>query len=291
MSMYHNRPNVADIRAMKKRGEKISMLYVSALEEAEAAAEAGINILSIEGRFFSPEMRAAAGDCFVQVGLPYGPAGDLVSAEDYLRAAFRFMKMGGDSFYCAASLDIQKALCDNAVPVVAHVGMIPSQNTWTGGFKAVGKTAESATAVWDHVKRLESIGCFGAELEVVPDRVAEFISKNTPMIMLGMGSGPGTDALYVFAEDVLGYMREHKPRHAKTYRNFNVEFARLKRERVSAFKEYIEDVNSGAYPEPKHTVPVSDEEFERFLRCHRALDRSDQLTVGCHSVLGEGDGR
>ena len=54
------------------------------------------------------------------------------------------MSIGGDCFYCAASLDIQKALCDNAVPVVAHVGLIPSQCTWTGGFKAVGKTAESA---------------------------------------------------------------------------------------------------------------------------------------------------
>ena len=89
-------------------------------------------------------------------------------------------------------------------------------------------------AVWDHVKRLENIGCFGAELEVVPDRVAEFISKNTTMIMLGMGSGPWTDAQYVFAEDVLGYTREHKPRHAKTYRDFNAEFARLQNERISA---------------------------------------------------------
>ena len=187
--MYHNRPTVADMRAMKARGQKISMLYVTNFEEAAAAAAAGINMLSIEGRFMSPEMREAAGDCFIQVGLPYGPFGDLVSAEDYLRAAFHFMRMGGDCFYCAASLDIQKVLCDNAVPIVAHVGLIPSQNTWTGGFKAVGKTAQSAKAVWDHVKRLEAIGAFGAELEVVPDRVAEFITKNTSMLMLGMGAG------------------------------------------------------------------------------------------------------
>jgi 3-methyl-2-oxobutanoate hydroxymethyltransferase len=183
--VHHKRPTVADIRAMKARGQKISMLYVTTLEEAQAAAAAGIHMLSIEGRFFSAEMREAAGDCFVQVGLPYGPFGNLATPEDYLRAAFSFMAIGGDCFYCAASLDIQKTLCDNAVPVVAHVGLIPSQNTWTGGFKAVGKTAESAKAVWDHVKRLEAIGCFGAELEVVPDRVAEAITRSTPMIMLG----------------------------------------------------------------------------------------------------------
>src|SRR5215217_4992028 len=113
MSMRTGRPSVADIRAMKARGQKITMLYVTTPEEAQAAADAGVDMLSIEGRFFSPEMREAAGRCFVQVGLPYGPYGDLVTAEDYLRAAFHFMRMGGDCFYCVGALQIQKALCDN----------------------------------------------------------------------------------------------------------------------------------------------------------------------------------
>ena len=258
------RPTVADIRAMKGRGQKISMLYVTTLEEAAAADAAGVDMLSIEGRFFSPEMRDAAGRCFVQVGLPYGPFGNLVTAEDYLKAAYRFMSIGGDCFYCAASLEIQKALCDNAVPVVAHVGLIPSQCTWTGGFKAVGKTAESARAVWDHVKRLEAIGCFGAELEVVPDRIAELITKNTPLIMLGMGAGPHADAQYLFSEDVLGHTVGHRPRHAKTYRNFAAEYERLQRERIAAYREFISDVQTAAYPGPQHVVPITDEELAAF---------------------------
>ena len=263
MVQFHKRPNVADIRAMKARGEKISMLYVTTLEEAAAADAAGVHMLSIESRFFSPEMRAAAGRCFVQVGLPFGPYGGLATAEDYLRAAFKFTAMGGDCFYCAASLDIQKVLCDNHVPIVAHVGLIPSYITWTG-WRAVGKTAVEARAVWDHVKQLEAIGCFGAELEVVPDRLGEMISKNTPMIMLGMGAGPGADAQYLFAEDVLGCTDGHKPRHAKTYRNFAAEYARLQAERVAAFKEFIADVNSGTYPQPQHNVPMADAEFDTF---------------------------
>ncbi|MBU9697258.1 3-methyl-2-oxobutanoate hydroxymethyltransferase [Rhodobacteraceae bacterium HSP-20] len=258
-----NRPTVHDIRAMKARGQKISMLYVTTLEEAAAADAAGIDMLSIESRFFGPEMREAAGRCFVQVGLPFGPYGQLATAEDYLRAAFRFTAMGGDCFYCAASLDIQKVLCDNHVPIVAHVGLIPSYITWTG-WRAVGKTATEARAVWDHVKQLEAIGCFGAELEVVPDRLGEFISKNTPMIMLGMGAGPGADAQYLFAEDVLGCTDGHKPRHAKTYRNFAAEYARLQSERIAAFKEFIADVNTGAYPQPQHNVAMQDAEFEAF---------------------------
>lgn len=263
--MYHNRPTVADIRAMKARGQKLSMIYVTTLEEAAAADAAGITMLSIEGRFMSPEMREAAGNCFIQVGLPYGPAGELATADDYLRAAFHFMRMGGDCFYCAASLNIQKVLCDNAIPIVAHVGLIPSQCTWTGGFKAVGKTAQSAKAVWAHVQRLEAIGAFGAELEVVPDRVAKFISENTSMIMLGMGAGPHADAQYLFAEDLLGYNQGHVPRHAKTYRNFAAEHARLQQERIAAFKEFIADVNDKVYPAPEHVVTISDAEYNAFL--------------------------
>ena len=263
MVQFHNRPNVADIRAMKARGEKISMLYVTTLEEAAAADAAGIHMLSIESRFFTPQMRAAAGRCFVQVGLPFGPYGGLATAEDYLRAAFKFTAMGGDCFYCAASLDIQKVLCDNHIPIVAHVGLIPSYITWTG-WRAVGKTADEARAVWDHVKQLEAIGCFGAELEVVPDRLGEIISRNTPMIMLGMGAGPGADAQYLFAEDVLGATSGHRPRHAKSYRNFAAEYARLQAERIAAFREFIADVNTGAYPQPQHNVPMQDVEFEAF---------------------------
>jgi 3-methyl-2-oxobutanoate hydroxymethyltransferase len=263
MVQFHYRPNVADIRAMKARGEKISMLYVTTLEEAAAADAAGIHMLSIESRFFTPEMRAAAGRCFVQVGLPFGPYGGLATAEDYLRAAFKFTAMGGDCFYCAASLDIQKVLCDNHIPIVAHVGLIPSYITWTG-WRAVGKTADEARAVWDHVKQLEAIGCFGAELEVVPDRLGEIISRNTPMIMLGMGAGPGADAQYLFAEDVLGCTDGHRPRHAKTYRNFAAEYARLQAERIAAFREFIADVNTGAYPQTQHNVPMQDVEFEAF---------------------------
>jgi 3-methyl-2-oxobutanoate hydroxymethyltransferase len=263
MVQFNNRPTVADIRAMKARGKKISMLYVTTLEEAAAADAAGIHMLSIESRFFTPEMRAAAGRCFVQVGLPFGPYGGLATAEDYLRAAFKYTAMGGDCFYCAASLDIQKVLCDNHLPVVAHVGLIPSYITWTG-WRAIGKTATEARAVWDHVKQLEAIGCFGAELEVVPDRLGEVISRNTPMIMLGMGAGPGADAQYLFAEDVLGCTNGHKPRHAKTYRNFAAEYARLQSERVAAFKEFVADVNIGAYPQPQHNVPMPDDEFAAF---------------------------
>ena len=39
MSVDHNRPTVADMRAMKARGQKISMFYVSNCEEDAAALQ------------------------------------------------------------------------------------------------------------------------------------------------------------------------------------------------------------------------------------------------------------
>ena len=270
MGMYHNRPHVQDIRAMKKRGEKISMLYVSTSEEAAAAAAAGIHMLSIEGRFFDAEMREAAGNCFVQVGLPFGGWGSLnglflTTVEDYLRTAFRFSSIGGDAFYCSASYEIQKALADNHLAVVGHIGLVPSYITWTG-WRAVGKTADEAATLWKHTQMLEQIGCFAAELEVVPDRLGKFLSENSSLIMLGMGAGKYADAQYLFTEDVCGYGRNHKPRHGKVYRNLGPELQRLQDERIAAFKDFKADVDNGGYPAADHSVAIKDDEFDAFLK-------------------------
>lgn len=260
--MPNKRPTVADIRALKGK-RQISMLFVETLDEARAAAAAGIDMLSIIDPLWTPDMREAAGNCFVQVGLLYGP---LCTYEDYIRAAHRVMMIGGDCCYCAASIEIVTRLAAEGIPVVSHVGLIPSKATWTGGFKAVGKTADSAFKVFEHVKQLEEAGAFGAELEVVPDRVAAEITKRTSLIMLGMGAGPHADAQYLFAEDVLGYTRGHQPRHAKVYRNFRAEYARLQNERIAAFNEFKADVASGAYPQAQHVVPIEDGEFEAFMK-------------------------
>jgi 3-methyl-2-oxobutanoate hydroxymethyltransferase len=83
--------------------------------------------------------------------------------------------------------------------------------------------------------------------------------------MLGMGAGPGADAQYLFAEDVLGCTDGHRPRHAKTYRNFAAELARLQDERVAAFREFRADVTTGAYPEARHDVAMAEAEYQALL--------------------------
>ena len=264
--MNRTRPTVADILALRGK-RQLTMLYVDKLEEAEAAAEAGIDLLSIPGPVWTPAMREAAGDCFVQVG--YGWAEHLSTFEDYLRAAHQAIRIGGDSFYCASSLEVVHKLAEDGVPVVGHVGLIPSKRTWTGGFRAVGKTADSALKVYRQVKDLEAAGAFGVEIEVVPPEVTAEITRRTSLLMISMGAGTGGHAQYLFAEDVLGYTPGHTPRHAKVYRDFKAEMARLQRERVAAFADFRKDVASGAYPQPGHLVPIAANELEAF---RKALD-------------------
>ena len=83
--------------------------------------------------------------------------------------------------------------------------------------------------------------------------------------MLSMGARTGCDAQYLFAEDVLGQNRGHYPRHAKVYRNFAAEFDRLQQERIAAFREYVEDVRTGAYPQRMHQVGIEPAELDAFF--------------------------
>ena len=154
---------------------------------------------------------------------------------------------------------------DEGIPVVSHVGLIPARRTWTGGFKAVGKTATTAMDVWRATKALEEAGAFAAEIEVVPEPVATAISARTSMVMISMGSGPNCDAQYLFSTDILGTNRGHVPRHAKQYADLAAEEDRLQRMRVEAFAAYKADVDSGAFPDDPRLVPIPDNELSAFM--------------------------
>ena len=260
--MRNLRPTVADILALRGR-RQLTMLRVETLEEAEAAERARVDMLSVPPAMLTPSFRDAAPTAFAVPGLEYG---DFVTAEDYLRAAFKVMRAGADAVYCAASLATVRRLRDEGIPVCGHVGLVPSKATWTGGFRAVDKTAQSALEIWRQTKALEEAGAFAVEIEVVPVEIATAISERTSLFMISMGAGAGCDAQYLFAADVLGTNRGHYPRHAKVYRNFSVEYDRLQQERVAAFSEFVADVHAKNYPGPEHGVGIPRDELDRFLK-------------------------
>jgi 3-methyl-2-oxobutanoate hydroxymethyltransferase len=261
--MIRTRPSIHDLRAIKGK-RQLTMLRVMTLDEAAAAEQAGIDIVSIPPTLLlDPQYRDAAPSLFSMPGENFYEIG---TADDFVRWAFKMYKAGADAVYCSASYATIKRMADEAVPVIGHVGLIPSRRTWTGGWKAVGKTAESAMEIMTAVRNLEAAGAFGAEIEVVPVEVAEAISQRTSLFLLSMGAGAGCDAQYLFADDVLGQNRGHMPRHSKVYRNFAAEFDRLQAERVAAFSEFAEDVESGAFPGERHVVHMDAAELDRFIK-------------------------
>ena len=260
--MSRKRPTIADLRVIKGK-RQLTMLRVTTMEEAEAAEKAGIDIVSITPELIlNPAYREVAPSLFSMPGENFYEIG---TADDFVRWSFKMVKAGADAVYCSASIATIKRMADEAIPVIGHVGLIPSRRTWTGGFKAVGKTADSAMEIFEAVRQLEAAGAFGAEIEVVPVEVAEAISKRTSLFLLSMGAGTGCDAQYLFAEDILGTNRGHMPRHSKVYRNFAAEYDRLQQERIAAFKEYVSDVESRTYPEEKHIVRMPPAELKAFL--------------------------
>ena len=255
------RPTVADLRAMKGK-RQLTMLRVMNMDEAEAAEKAGIDIVSVPPELvMNPAYREVAPSLFTMPGENFFEIG---TGDDFVRWAFKVYKAGADAVYCSASYATVKRMADEAIPVIGHVGLIPSRATWTGGFKAVGKTADAAMEIFAAVKAYEAAGAIGAEIEVVPVEVAKAISERTSLIMLSMGAGTGCDAQYLFAEDILGQNRGHMPRHSKVYRNFAAEYDRLQQERVAAFSEFVADVNSLAYPEDRHIVHMDPAELAKF---------------------------
>jgi 3-methyl-2-oxobutanoate hydroxymethyltransferase len=256
------RTTLTALDLLATRGEvQRTNVFVSSPEEAEAAEAAGIDILTVDGRLLTPEIRAAAPNAFMIGGLAFG---HLATTDEYLRAACDLYELGAQAFYCAAGPTTVERLSIERLPVIGHIGLIPWHITWTGGYRAVGKTADGALDVWRQAQRLEDAGAFGAEIEVVPAAVATAISERTSLFLISMGSGSGCHAQYLFAEDILGTNTGHYPRHSKRYADLNAEYARIQAMRVSAFRAFVEEVSRGTFPGTDRTVEIDADELESF---------------------------
>ena len=260
--MPRTRPTVADLRALKGK-RQLTMLRIFTLDEAAAAEEAGIDIVSVPPDLvLKPEYRKVAPTLFSMSGLDHREAG---TREDYLRFCGKLLVAGADAMYSSAGIDTVRYLTSEHIPVVGHVGLVPSRATWTGGFRAVGKTADQAVALYRECQAYAAAGAFAVEIEVVPEEVATEISRRMERLLLwSMGSGAGCDAQYLFAMDILGEHKDKMPRHSKVYRNFAEENDRLQRERVAAFGEFRADVENGRFPEDRYILHMAREELAKF---------------------------
>lgn len=241
---------------------QFAMLRVETLDEAEAAAKAGVELFSVPpSMVFDRRFREVAPDAFIFPGDNFYEIG---GTEDFLKWAFPLYKHGADAFYCSGSLATVRAMADHGLPVCGHVGLIPSKRTWTGGFKAVGKTLDTAKLVWNQCKALEEAGAFAVEIEVVPHSITRLIAERTNLFLVSMGAGAAGHAQYLFSDDVLGQNRGKVPRHAKVYADFASEYDRLQSLRVNAMSRFARDVHEGDYPAPQYLVDCDAEVVSAF---------------------------
>ena len=258
---------------LKCKGKRqLSNLFVHTIEEAVAAEEAGIDYIvaahdlpqfGINASLNDvKKIREVAPNCFMQSAGPIPPA----SEYEAIKFAHEYLSFGVDCIYVGNhSLKWIRAMRDENIPTIGHVGLIPGKATWIGGLRAIGKTADEAIDVLKHTLDLQEAGVIGVELEVVPPKVAKVITDKVEIITMSMGSGSDCDAQFLFSNDVLGWNEGHIPRHARVYRNFKKEYARLQEERILAFKEFHEDTINKKFNDPKINVQIKDDEFDKFL--------------------------
>lgn len=243
---------------------KRKLVATTAFDEwtAKAAEEAGVDMIVAWGtchehsKFVVEAVRRGAPNTLIGTGINPGA---YESDEKALMLANEIRAAGTDIIYCSGLVpDKFAALARQHFPCCGHVGYLPVNNTWYGGPRAVGKTAEEAKKVYDAVMALEAAGCIAVEMECVPAKVAAEITKRTKMLVFSMGSGPDCDGQFIFSEDLMGTNGGHYPRHSITYSN-------LLQDAVRALGQYREDVVSGAYPAPKHCIKMKNDEFAKFM--------------------------
>lgn len=251
--------NLHDLLAAKGR-KKWVHLHVDTPAEAAAAEAAGLVILSCEADHILPAMRASAPSAFITAGMPHGAA---ATPDDAVRMGFETLRKGADAIYTSHSPRFVEAMAREGIPVTAHVGLVPNLAAWTG-FRAIGRQADEALKILRQAKDIENAGAACLEVEVVPVQLADYITRATPMITMGMGCGTVCDTQYLFSCDVLGTNRGHYPRHSKRYADFARLEDELQQKRVAAFQDFARDVENHGYPQASHEVWMTEAEAEAF---------------------------
>lgn len=235
-------------------------------EEAAAAEEAGVDTMKVRFDPTNPEpaiaMRRAAPNTFMAFSVPLVAA---ASETEAVRLAYDAMVVGADAVMCQWSPRFISAAAEAGVPVQGHAGLVPRRSTWTGGLRAVGKTVEEAIWVYQKIKEFESAGAYAVEVEVIPEELLSAISKRTTLLTSSIGAGSGGDMQFLFAEDILGNNPPPYPRHSKQYRELYKLKQEMQAQRISGFKEFIDDVKSGKFPGPEHVIRAKEGLVDKFV--------------------------
>jgi 3-methyl-2-oxobutanoate hydroxymethyltransferase len=149
-----------------------------------------------------------------------------VSVEDAISNAGKIMKETG----CDAvklegasgkNLSTIKALCEIGIPVMGHLGLTPQSYQTLGGYKVQGKQDAGANIIIDESIALDKAGVFSYVLEMIPEKLAEKITKSTRVPSIGIGAGRFTSGQVLVINDLLGMNQEFNPKFLKKFTNLS----------------------------------------------------------------------
>ncbi len=178
----------------------------------------------------------------VVVDLPFGSY--QASPEQAFLSAARILKETG-----AASVKMEGGaelaptitfLTERAIPVMAHVGLMPQHANSIGGFKTQGKDAVSARMILQDAKAVAEAGAYAVVLEGIVESLAEEITHAIAIPTIGIGASPACDGQVLVVDDMLG-MFERSPRFVKKY-------ADMRGVITSAVEQYAQEVRGGQFP-------------------------------------------
>ena len=251
--------SIAELQAKKGKIKSVQVTANTA-EEAAAAAEADFDMIICNSKNVEP-VRSGDNTRFLTASIPLP---DFATTDDILREAFRALGAGADAIMTARSMDVVTALAKEDIPVMGHLGLVPRKSTWTGGLRAVGKTADEAVELYQAFKQLEEAGGVMVEAEVIPANIMAEISKRTSIITVSLGSGQGGDVDYLFMEDMIGDTL-NPPRHARAFGRLHALREEMKAERIRALSAFKQAIADAEFPGPDESIFVDEDVMDSFI--------------------------
>ncbi|MEG0306717.1 MAG: 3-methyl-2-oxobutanoate hydroxymethyltransferase [Clostridium sp.] len=265
---------VVTFKEAKAKGDKLTMLTAYDYSMAKIIDNSGINgilvgdsvgmvclgyedTISVTMEDMIHHTRAVTRgvkDALVVADMPF--MSYQTSVYDAVVNAGRLMKEGRAH---AVKLEGGVDMCDRieaitkaSIPVMAHIGLTPQSVNSLGGFKVQGKSEEAARELIEAAKAVEKAGAFAVVLECVPAKLAELVTRAVSIPTIGIGAGVDCDGQILVYQDMLGMFNDFTPKFVKKYANIGEAM-------TEAFKEYIDEVSTGAFPAPEHGFKISED--------------------------------
>ena len=274
------RVTTSNIRAMKRRGEKIVMLTAYDYPTAGLVEEAGVPMILVGDTLgmvvlgYDTTLPVTMEDMLHHVkAVCRGTEKALVVAdmpfmsyqsgpEEALRNAGRFLQEGGaQAVKLEGGLvvaDTVRKIVDAGIPVMGHVGLTPQSVHQFGGWKVQGKKAQGAVRVMNDAISLEQAGAFSVVLELVPTALSSLITKRLRVPTIGIGAGAGCDGQVQVFHDLLGLYGDFVPKHTRQY-------AKIGDAIRTAIAEYASDVREGRFPTEEQSFSMDENALAELL--------------------------